>query len=429
MPVSWKNHYYARNGESLGGLSIEKIERIRNQVQTDWSKQIITDATINDLDEQAILKARKQYTEKNSHLTKEIEKWDDITFLNKAKLTINGKITRASILLLGKPEADHYLDHATSKITWILRDRDGIEKDYEHFFCPLLIEVENVFAKIRNLKYRYMKEGTLFPDEVDQFAPYIIREALNNCIAHQDYTLGGKINVVEREDGLLTFSNAGSFIPQSIEKVITADAPEELYRNPFLANAMVNLNMIDTIGSGIKKMFVIQKNKYFPLPEYDISDNKVVVTITGKVIDINYARKLAQMPDLSLQQIMLLDKVQKGKRLTDSEIQYLRKRKLIEGRKPNFHISERVALGTGQESDYFKQKGVDDEFCRKIIIDYLTKFKEGKRSDFEDILLNKLSDNLELKQKRNKIKNILQSLKKEGLIIAIGKKWQMSKHE
>ena len=429
MPVSWKNHYYARNGESLAGLSIEKIERIRNQVQTDWSKQIITDATINDLDEQAILKARKQYTEKNSHLTKEIEKWDDITFLNKAKLTINGKITRASILLLGKPEADHYLDLATSKITWILRDRDGIEKDYEHFFCPLLIEVENVFAKIRNLKYRYMKEGTLFPDEVDQFDPYIIREALNNCIAHQDYTLGGKINVVEREDGSLTFSNAGSFIPQSIENVITADAPEELYRNPFLANAMVNLNMIDTIGSGIKKMFVIQKNKYFPLPEYDISDNKVVVTITGKVIDINYARKLAQMPDLSLQQIMLLDKVQKRKELTDYEIQDLRNKKLIEGRKPNFHISEKVALGTGQESDYFKQKGVDDEFCKKIIVDYLTKFKEGKRSDFEDVLLNKLSDQLEIEQKRNRIKNILQSLKKEGLIIAIGKKWQMSKHE
>ena len=135
------------------------------------------------------------------------------------------------------------------------------------------------------------------------------------------------------------------------------------------------------------------------------------------------------MPDLSLQQIMLLDKVQKRKELTDYEIQDLRNKKLIEGRKPNFHISEKVALGTGQESDYFKQKGVDDEFCKKIIVDYLTKFKEGKRSDFEDVLLNKLSDQLEIEQKRNRIKNILQSLKKAGLIIAIGKKWQMSKHE
>ncbi len=301
MPVSWKNHYYARNGESLSGLSIEKIERIRNQQkEDDWSRVIINEATIDDLDTEAMQIAREQYAEKNPSKKKDISLWDDKTFLNKAKLSIKGKITRAAILLLGKPETDHYLSPGTSKITWILRDRDDIEKDYQHFFCPLVLEVNKVHAKIRNLKYRYLQEGSLFPDEVDQFDAFTIREALNNCIAHQDYRLGGKINVVEREDGILNFTNMGNFIPGTVENVITADSPEELYRNPFLANAMVNLNMIDTTGSGIKKMFVIQKNKFFPLPEYNLSNNKVSVSITGKVLDVNYARKLASMPDLSL---------------------------------------------------------------------------------------------------------------------------------
>lgn len=86
---------------------------------------------------------------------------------------------------------------------------------------------------------------------------------MNNCIAHQDYTLNGKISVVEREDGILTFSNSGTFIPESVEHVINADAPESRYRNPFLANAMVNLNLIDTIGSGIKRMFNIQRKNTF----------------------------------------------------------------------------------------------------------------------------------------------------------------------
>jgi ATP-dependent DNA helicase RecG len=58
-------------------------------------------------------------------------------------------------------------------------------------------------------------------------------------------------------------------MPQTIENVIISDAPELNYRNGFLVNAMVNLNMIDIIGSGIKRMFITQKNKYFPLPEYD----------------------------------------------------------------------------------------------------------------------------------------------------------------
>lgn len=79
---------------------------------------------------------------------------------------------------------------------------------------------------------------------------FIIREALNNAIAHQDYSCHGMINVIETEDRLL-FTNLGSFIPDSIKSVLTTDAPEERYRNKFLVGAMVELYMVDTIG--IKK--------------------------------------------------------------------------------------------------------------------------------------------------------------------------------
>jgi ATP-dependent DNA helicase RecG len=136
-------------------------------------------------------------------------------------------------------------------------------------------------------------------------------------------------------------------MPQTIENVIIGDTPELNYRNDFLVNAMVNLNMIDTIGNVIKRMFVIQKNKYFPLPKYDFSNNKVKVTFFGKVLDINYTRKLAQVPDLSLAEIILLDKIQKEKELADFEIKTLRKKSLIEGRKPNIYISASIAAQTG----------------------------------------------------------------------------------
>ena len=63
--------------------------------------------------------------------------------------------------------------------------------------------------------------------------------------------------MVEKPDELI-FSNLGSFIPGSVETVIEENAPPEYYRNQFLANAMVILNMIDTIGSGIRKMFRLQ---------------------------------------------------------------------------------------------------------------------------------------------------------------------------
>ncbi|XKE45482.1 putative DNA binding domain-containing protein [Halomonas organivorans] len=428
MPVAWNGHYYGRDGESLGPLSIEEIERIRHQNRLhDWSAEICQGATLDDLSEEAIALARQEYATKHPKLAEEAYLWDDATFLNKAKITIQGQVTRAAILLLGKPEASHWLNPASPTITWILKDRDGLERDYEHFTCPLLMSAEQVFRKIRNLKYRYMADGSLFPEEVDQYDPFIIREALNNAIAHQDYELGGKIAVVEFEDGRLCFSNPGRFIPGSVERVIQADAPESRYRNRFLTDAMVNLNMIDTIGSGIRKMFVIQKNRFFPLPEYQLDQDRVQVTITGRVVDLNYARKLAELPDLTLDDIILLDRVQKRKPLTDEQARHLKRQGLIEGRKPNFHISAHVARHSDEKARYIRNRGFDDQHYKQLICDYLEEFGEARRKDIDALLLDKLPDILDEHQKSHKVKNLLQSLKNQGVIEPEGKRWRMSR--
>jgi ATP-dependent DNA helicase RecG len=62
-----------------------------------------------------------------------------------------------------------------------------------------------------------------------------------------------------------------------------------------------------------------------------------------------------------------------------------------------------------------------------MILDYLTKFKTGKKTDFETVLLDKLPDVLDITQKKNKIKNNLQLLKKQGLISPEGKSWRIAK--
>src|SRR5699024_797741 len=229
IPVAFENHYYGRDDESIGGLSLEKIERIRAQVRRqDWSAVIIPDATIDDLDPEAIALARKNYKNKFPDKAEDLETWDDIKFLNKAKITIKGRITRTAIILLGKDESDYLISPAVAKIRWLLKDANNNDKDYEIFGCPMILAVDKVYAKIRNLKYRYIKDGTLFPEEVTQYEPYSIREALNNCIAHQDYTKHGRINVVEKEDELI-FTNLGAVIPGSVERAVEEDAPPEHY--------------------------------------------------------------------------------------------------------------------------------------------------------------------------------------------------------
>lgn len=428
LPIAWKGHYYGRDSSELQPLNLEELERIRNQNSDfDWSIQICEDATIEELSSEAIQKAREIYAIKNPKLADEIKVWDDTTFLNKAKITIKDKITNTAILLLGKSESEYLLSPAVAQISWILKDKDNIAKDYEHFTCPFILSLEAVYNKIRNLKYRYMDGNSLFPQEVESYHPFIIREALNNCIAHQDYTMGGKINVVEFEDRKLVFANKGAFIPQTIENVLKTDAPEIKYRNKFLAQAMINLNLIDTIGSGIVKMFTIQSKKYFPLPEYELSNDSVKVTIEGKVLDMNYALKLATIPDLSLEEIILLDKVQKGHNLSADEVKVLKAKNLIEGKRPNLHISSSVAKYTNQEDEYIKLRGIDDTYCQSIILEYLAKFKSATRADFEKILLDKLPDVLDEEQKKNKVKNNLQALRKSGKIEPEGRTWHLSK--
>ncbi|MBW2576227.1 MAG: putative DNA binding domain-containing protein, partial [Deltaproteobacteria bacterium] len=377
IPIAFEGHYYGRDGEELSPLNLEEIERIRAQSMIeDWSSIIVRNATINDLDPSAIEKARNNYKDKFPGLSEDVDSWDDLTFLNKAKLTIKGKITRAAILLLGRAESEHFIGSAEAKIRWVLKDAKGNDKDYHIESCPLLLAVDNIYSKIRNLKYRYMKDGTLFPDEVDQYEPFIIREAINNCIAHQDYSRGGRINVVEMDDQLV-FTNLGSFIPGSVERVVREDAPEEHYRNKFLATAMFNLKMVDTAGGGIRKMFNYQRARFFPMPEYDLSKERVKVTIIGKVLDLDFARVLAKKRDLDLDDIIALDKVQKKRVLTGSESKRLRGKRLIEGRKPNYHISFDVAEKTHMQAEYIKTRGLKDDHFKKLILEYLDKYNQA----------------------------------------------------
>jgi len=56
---------------------------------------------------------------------------------------------------------------------------DGIEKDHQHFGPLFLLALDEMYNKIRNLNYCYMPAGTLFLEEVQQYDPFIIREALS----------------------------------------------------------------------------------------------------------------------------------------------------------------------------------------------------------------------------------------------------------
>lgn len=422
LPVYAHNKAWQRIGDSLIEMKGERRDSILSElvITDDWSVGIVPQATIDDLDLEAIEKARKEYIIRNPYRRAEISAWDNVKFLDKAKVTINGKITRAALVLLGKEESEHFLSPYVACIRWSLRSVGSVQnKDYEILPMPLLLSIDRLYNKVRNVKYRLIRPDSLFPDEMLRYDMFNIREPLNNAIAHQDYTKCARIEVVEYEDSHVIFQNYGEFLPQSVENVVTKDCPESVYRNRFLVEAMRNLNMIESEGGGIKKMFINQRVRFFPMPEYDFSEGKVRVTITGKVIDENFARILTDNPDISLEDIMLLDKVQKNKVISNEQIVYLRRRKLIEGRKPHLYLAHKIVSKTGDKelkSQYIKNCSFDDEYFMSMIVEYLKKFGKASRKDIEGLLKNKLSDVLSDRQKNNKIDYQLKKLKKAGVI-------------
>ncbi len=421
LPVYAHKKTWQRIDDHLVEMTKARLDAILEQVQVndDWSKVIIPEATIEDLDPEAIKKARIEFKKRNPKYADDVDNWNDVDFLNKAKLTIKGKITRTALILLGKDESEHYLGSSV-KIRWNLKTIDNQDKDFEIFSIPFLLSVDEVYKKIRNLKYRYLRDGTLFPDEVLRYEPFIIRESLNNAIAHQDYSKGARINVVEFEDDHLVFSNYGSFLPKSVEDVVLKDTPEEVYRNPFLVEAMKNLDMIETQGGGIRKIFNFQKQRFFPLPDYNFEDNKVKATITGKILDENFARIIIKNSELGLNEIILLDKVQKKKEISENEFKFLKKEKYIEGKKTSTYLSYKVVESTNNENlqaEYLANRSFDDSHFKDMILECLKRWGKTKRDKIDNLITPKLSTALSDEKKKNKVTNYLSALRIEGKIV------------
>jgi len=432
--MKWKGIAYGRDGESLKPLNQAKQDEIRQQPPLpDWTAQLVPNASIDDLDELAIATARIMFKKvhKSKIPSEEIDGWSIEEFLSHSMMMRDGQLTRAAILLLGKPLSIQKIYPAVAQITWTWQDKDEIVIDYEHFTIPFILTVDKVLAKIRNKTMRELPGGTLFPETMKQYDDYTIREALHNCIAHQDYTLRERISFVEGEDKLY-YGNGGSFIPGTIEKALEHKGPQIHYRNECLCSGMVNFNMIDTVGRGIKKIYAEQRNRFFPMPDYDIdNENRTVgVTIYGKMIDEKYTSLLKANQDLTLRECIWLDAVQKHRPVTTNAIKHLREKGLIEGRSPNYFISLSVAKITHQIGHYTKEKGLEQKLMEQTILQLAKDAgNEGfKLSDVYEALHNNMPASLNTTSKKRYLGRLLYKMGESKLLTVNGRTWKITEH-
>lgn len=423
LPVYAHDRAWQRLDDSLVEMRPERLNAILGEPieAVDWSAQTVPGATLDDLDPGALALAREKFKEKHrvDAFHDQIDTWETGAFLDRAKLTANGQLTRAALLLLGKPSAAHFLSPHPAQITWKL---EAEERAYEHFDPPFLLNTTQVLHRIRNIKHKMFPTNQLLATEVMKYDTRVILEALHNCLAHQDYSRQERILVTEKVDRLI-FENAGHFFEGAAADYFSGEKTPSRYRNPWLAQAMVQLGMIDTMGYGIHTMTLAQRKRYFPLPDYENSTgSKVILHIFGHAIDENYSMLLLERQDLDIDTVILLDRVQKRLPITDEAAAHLRRDQLIEGRKPNYYVSAQIAATTGTQATYTRNQGLQKPAQKQFVLDHLAKFGTATREKLNTLLLDMQPQGLTDKQKRDKVKNLLTEMRsKDGLIVCDGK--------
>ena len=420
MPMSWKGHYYARAGEALGAMPLNKQDALRAQSAVqDWSAVLATDDW-SLLDPAAIEFAQTLYKRRHAthpHRLSAFQHKSVSDWLHDLRLAERGMLTRAAVVLLGKPEAANCLGGPTPRLTWVLTDHLGTIQTHRHFELPLIMAIDQLVARLRIIEVNLLPPRQTAPLNLPNYDNWVIREALHNCIAHQDYAQGGRVRVTEAPDSL-TFFNLGSFLPGSVERVLGSRQHEQRYRNARLANAMVELDLIETINSGLPKMFKVQKDRFFPLPDFEFGQapDSVSVRIYGKTLDEKYVHALMSATDLSLEDAILLDRVQKGQPLESEQIKRLRAKKLVGGRGAKIFISAQMAVATGQEVSYVNHKGLDAKHYKGLVLDLLALGAQPRRK-INDLLLSKLPASIDGDVRRKEyIKNLLQEMARDQQI-------------
>lgn len=407
-PVRYRKEAFIRiNSQTTELDKYPDLARAIYNSHQDWFECICEGATVDDLEQDALQVARRFFVRRHPEMERDINSWTDEVFLNKLKLMRKDKVTRAALLLLGKSTSSHLLSPAVAEMTWKLDSTH--EKAYEHFGLPFILSTTSVLQKIRNYTQKIFPNNSLLPMEVMKYDTEMILEALHNCIAHQDYNEHARIIISELDDRLV-FYNAGSFYSGSPSDYPLGHHTPDRYRNKFLAESMKNLGMVDTMGYGIHKMYLRQRERCFPMPDFNLSTNAVELTIYGKTISEDYGRLLMENTDVPLEDVIDLDSFQKHRAMTDEQLAALRQKHLLEGRKPNYFIAKEIAVVTGKKVEYLESKGTERRIIKELICSAIEQVGSMTRAEITRIVEKHLPAGLSEKQKYNLISRYIREL-------------------
>lgn len=408
--------YPVRRGESLGEMDDAMTREILNEVRPDFSSGTAEDLTLDDLDEKAIEDFKRRRAEKTGNegfLTAQVAQ-----ILADAELIRDGKLTFACLLLLGKKEKiTEFLPQAEIIYEW-RNDPEQIHHDsrvtWRAPYSAIYDEIWNTI-NARNIRMPY-QEGFI-QQEVLAFNEKACREAVNNAVAHRDYSISGRSIIIHASPKSFAVISPGGF-PNEITPENVLSAPPH-WRNRLIAEAFDRINLVERSGQGIDNIFEISIRQGKGLPDFNgTNSNTVQINIPAKVKDAEFIKFLEKIIN-EKQAIFSFDEIYELEKLREKKILPILKHKekflklgIIEkvgktsGTK--YILSHRYYSYQEKPGIYTRIKGFSRESKKELILEHIRREGKGKREDFIDAFP-------ELKPQD--LSNLLQELKKEKKII------------
>ena len=367
----------------------------------DWTGNVVKDATMRSLDPEAVRAARAIFSTTFSDRRAECSEGDDETFLTRTGVLKRGHVTVSAMILLGKVSECRFPKDV--RIRWRLYDTDGRLEDSRVFNEPMVLAISHAASTVRNMS---VKISGANPRYVSAYRIKTLEEALINAVAHQDYSVGGYIDLVEKDRESVTIINKGGF-PDGLPERFATNPPSAVKRrNPFLCKAISGLGMAPMNATGIRGMYLSQAYRHYPMPRFELTDDTFSVTFPG-IRSGPLVRIMDSRDDLDIDSIVELDRVSRGMYVPESRMTVLERRGLID------NTDDVPCLVCNSESSHIRLfKGSDSD----AVLDFIRENGSVKRADVAAILSARVTKDMTPEQLSVKATNLLQNMRKDGLI-------------
>jgi ATP-dependent DNA helicase RecG len=323
VPISLRGRYYYRSGstkQELTGASLNEF-LLKKSGKT-WDDVVEPRASFDDIDEKTVntfLKASE-----NAGRLPENEGLALSDLFEKLRLTENGQLKRAALVLFGK-EPGKFYPNTFVKIGRFGKDDADIKfQETEEGNIIQLLQ-----AVLNQLNHKFLIRPIEFEGmhriEKGEYPIAAIREMLLNALVHRNF-MGAPIQIRVYDDKINIWNEG------TLPAGLTLDALKRSHssrpRNPIIADVCFKGGYIDAWGRGTIRIIDTCKQAELPEPEMKELDGGFIITLFKDNLTPEQLAKLG-LNDRQVKAVLFVK--EKGK-ITNSEYQILNE------------ISDRTAL-------------------------------------------------------------------------------------